>query len=142
VAPLAELARLKGLDQDQGVRRQIAGLHVAASVQKMVATRVSDGIARGQLVPGYGSLLKLGTDIVQQRQAEFGLSLSGGSGVAWPPEASAWSEWSHTYLFSRQYSIGGGTDEIQRNNVSERVLGLPREPMFDRDVPFNEVPHN
>ena len=142
VAPLVRLARSKGLDLDQGIRRQIVSHHVAASVQRMVAARVSDGIARGQLTEGYGSLLKLGGALVQQRRDEFGLSLAGVSGVTWAPEESAWAEWSHTYLYGRQLSLGGGTNEIQRNNVSERVLGLPREPMFDRDVPFNEVPHN
>jgi alkylation response protein AidB-like acyl-CoA dehydrogenase len=50
--------------------------------------------------------------------------------------------WAYQFLDTRSASIAGGTDEIQRNNVSERVLGLPKEPAFDRDVPFNQVPHN
>ncbi len=100
-------------------------------------------MARGQAAAGYGSLLKLGNDILIQRRAELGLSLAGGR-RALPGSASSRvpAEWATAYLASRSASIAGGTDEIQRNNVSERVLGLPREPAFDRDIPFNQVPHN
>jgi alkylation response protein AidB-like acyl-CoA dehydrogenase len=139
---LVELVRSKGLDRDDGVRRKIIDLHIAASVQRLVAVRVSTGMAKGQLVTGYGGLLKLGSDILQQRRAELGLSLAGGDGVVWGGETSGDPEWSQAFLFSRSASIAGGSDEIQRNNFSERVLGLPREPAFDRDIPFNQVQHN
>lgn len=136
------LAKRRGIDRDQGVRRQIVGLHVDAEVQNLVAVRVSNGVAAGKLLAGYGSLLKLGNDIQAQRRAELGLLLAGGEGAAWGPDQRGAAQWSNSFLSSRSASIAGGTDEIQRNNVSERVLGLPREPMFDRDLPFNQVPHN
>jgi hypothetical protein len=50
--------------------------------------------------------------------------------------------WAYAYLTSRSAPIAGGSAEIVRNNVSERVLGLPREPGFDKNLPFSQVPHN
>jgi alkylation response protein AidB-like acyl-CoA dehydrogenase len=141
-SPFVELARHKGLDRDVGVRRRVVDVHVAATAQKLVAARLSRGMEAGKLPPGMGSLLKLGNDILQQRQTELGLALAGASGVTWSPGDRDASRWSEAFLSSRSASIAGGTDEIQRNNASERVLGLPREPAFDRDIPFNQVPHN
>jgi hypothetical protein len=103
---------------------------------------VSSGVASGKLAHGYGSLLKLGDDIITQRRAELALALAGSGGVTWEPGDLDAENWSRQFLNSRSVSIAGGTDEIQRNNVSERVLDLPKEPAFDRDIPFNQVPHN
>jgi alkylation response protein AidB-like acyl-CoA dehydrogenase len=142
VAPIVSLVKKRGLAQDSGIRRQVVGLHVALVAQDLVSARMSDAVAAGKLAHGYGSLLKLGDDIVSQRRAEYALAVAGASGVAWRPEDPDGDAWSYDFLDSRSDSIAGGTDEIQRNNVSERVLGLPREPSFDRDIPFNQVPHN
>ncbi len=142
VARLVSLAIRKGLAQDPGVRRQIVKLHAESVVQDLVSTRLALGMASGKLEPGYGSLLKLGTDFLIQRRAELALELAGGDGVTWTADQPGGDTWSQGFLHSRQESIAGGTDEIQRNNVSERVLGLPRESTVDRGVPFNQVPHN
>jgi alkylation response protein AidB-like acyl-CoA dehydrogenase len=142
IASLVALAKRRGLSADEGVRRRITDFHVKSTVHALVATRVSNGVARGRLLSGYGSLLKLGNDLITQRRAELGLSCAGADGVAWDEGATGQASWATDFLSSRSASIAGGTDEIQRNNVSERVLGLPREPAFDRDIPFNEVPHN
>ena len=45
-------------------------------------------------------------------------------------------------LSSRAATIAGGSNEVLRNNVSEQGLGLPREAAPDRELPFNQVPHN
>jgi alkylation response protein AidB-like acyl-CoA dehydrogenase len=49
--------------------------------------------------------------------------------------------WHTLFLTAPSLSIRGGTDEIQRNIVGERVLGLPEEPRLDRTLPFDQLPH-
>lgn len=140
VSKLVALSREKGRGADAGVRRQLAGLHVIIEAQRLMSARVSKGIERGKFPPTYGSLLKLGNDLAMQRRAETSLALAGCDGATWEHDTAG--EWAHAFLSSRGASIGGGTDEIQRNNISEKVLGLLREPSFDRDTPFNQIPHN
>jgi alkylation response protein AidB-like acyl-CoA dehydrogenase len=140
VSGLVALAKRRGHGDDPGVRRKVAEIHALAHAQALVAKRVSDGIADGHLPHGYGAMLKLGNDIAIQRRAELGLFLAGSRGVAWRDHREA--DPTQNYLSSRGMSIAGGTDEIQRNNLSERGLGLPREPAFDRDIPFKDVPKN
>ena len=142
MSDLVSLVKERNLAGDLGVRRQVVGLHVTSEAQKLVASRVSSAVANGKLTQAYGSLLKLGDDVVTKRQAEMSLVIAGAAGVTWEPGAMESDMWSRQFLNSRRVSIAGGTDEIQRNNVSERVLVLPREPAFDRDVPFNQVLHN
>jgi alkylation response protein AidB-like acyl-CoA dehydrogenase len=143
VSHLVALAKDRGLAGDIGVRRKIVGLHVMLEVQKLVAARVSHGVEVGKLHHGYGSLLKMGNDFLAQRGAEAALAMAGEEGVTWDAsEHPGGGSWATTYLISRGASIGGGTAEIMRNNVSEKVLGLPREPSSDRGVPFDQVPHN
>jgi alkylation response protein AidB-like acyl-CoA dehydrogenase len=48
--------------------------------------------------------------------------------------------WGEHVLGAPGYRIAGGSDEVQRNIIGERVLGLPGEPRVDKDVPFREVP--
>ena len=142
VGRIVSLVSDRGLGADEGVRREVVALHIASTAQQLVSARVSDAVASGALVPGYGSLLKLGNDILAQRESELALRLAGSGGVTWRPDHPEQGEWSEQFLSHRRTTIAGGTSEIQRNNVSERVLGLPREQASDRDVPFNEVAHN
>ena len=139
---LVALAKQKVLDEDPGVRRRIAQLHVATEVQSRLSARVARGIELGKLPPAYGSAVKIGNDVLVQRRAELALGLAGADGVVWDADHADRGGWAHTFLTSRSRSIAGGTDEIQRNNLSERVLGLPRELAPDLDVPFDQVPHN
>lgn len=138
---LTKLADARGLADDPLVRNRLAELFAAVSAQKALAQRLSDGTTSGRLPAGYGSLLKLGDSPLRQRLAEAGLSLGGPDGVAWSPGSSA-AGYARAYLDSRSATIAGGTTEIQRNNVAERLLGLPKEPTLFAGAPFTDIPHN
>jgi len=138
---LIALAERRGLAEDPIVRRRLTELYVLVSAQKLLAQRVSEGTSSGKLPAGYGSLLKLGDSPLRQRLSEFALQLAGSEGVAWAA-GSAMAQYADAFLNSRSATIAGGTTEMQRNNVSERILGLPREPTPFAGAAFKDVPHN
>ena len=80
-----------------------------------------------------GSGGKVRTSVTTMLAANLALDLEGAGGML------AGGEWQTLFLTAPSLSIRGGTDEIQRNIVGERVLGLPSEPRQDKDVPFNQT---
>ena len=77
--------------------------------------------------------------MVGVRNTTIGLELAG-SGAAAAGEGDPWSNSGMQFLMRQTACIGGGTTEMARNNISERVLGMPREVTHDRNMPFREVP--
>jgi hypothetical protein len=67
------------------------------------------------------------------------MSVLGAAGMLASPDTPGGGQVQHRALSSPGTSIAGGTDEIQRGIVGERVLGLPKEPRTDRDVPFKDL---
>jgi alkylation response protein AidB-like acyl-CoA dehydrogenase len=144
VEDLVGLARARGLDSDQATRRLIADIHARRLVQSLTATRIANAMETGERDKSYGGVLKLTSTDLLQRRSEVGLAIAGSNGIAWPAAhaddpASESKAWSLAFLTARSFSIAGGTTEVQRNNVGERALGLPREPSVDHDVPFDTV---
>jgi alkylation response protein AidB-like acyl-CoA dehydrogenase len=150
---LMELARRRGLAKDALARQLVAEAHTLATVRQHLSDRVSLAARTKVLPPAAGSLLKLFGSSVGERTTDIGMELVGAEAVAWsdPDEHNRSSQGTPygivpgsglTYLFRQAGSILSGTSEIQRNIISERVLGLPREYAPDRDLPFNQVRHN
>jgi alkylation response protein AidB-like acyl-CoA dehydrogenase len=104
---------------------------------------VIQGMTTGVMPPAAGSLLRLFGSSVGVRSSDVGMALAGANAVAWPADRSVpGSALGLGYLGRQGGSMASGTAEIQKNIISERVLGLPREPASDRDLPFNQVRHN
>ena len=140
---LVKLARSTGRTNDPLVRQDLARLHTGRSIITWLN-------ARPGMHPSIGKLWRTrqGRDA-----AEVTARLAFPGGAAWLGDRMGTTEpsshveptpdqWAYGICDSRALSLGGGTDEVQKNTLGERVLGLPREPATDRDVPFSEVPSN
>ena len=138
---LAELARTRGLGDDSHCRQLVAEAHALATISGQLSTRLQAATELGVLPPAAGSLLKLFSSTTNVRTSDITMELAGPTAVAWPgadPSAGLGVD----FLFRQATSILSGTSEIQRNIISERVLGLPREPAPERDLPFREIRRN
>ena len=135
---LTDLARRFGTLDDPAYAGRIAEDHIDQTVSAQLAVRINAGMRSGKLQGPWGSLLKLGMGIDAPENAELALALSGADGVIWTGNGPG-GEVVDNWLRARTISIAGGSNEIQRNIVSERLLGLPREPGDDKTIPFNEL---
>ncbi|HEY6624630.1 MAG TPA: acyl-CoA dehydrogenase family protein [Acidimicrobiales bacterium] len=137
-----DLARVKGLSEDPAVRQELAQLYIAEHVLTYMGEKMRDEIAAGISVGARGSVAKLATAILSRQSASLGMKLAGPSSQAWTTDDVHGGVLAQALCFSPMTAIAGGTSEIQRNTIGERVLGLPREPEVDRDVPFRDILHN
>jgi alkylation response protein AidB-like acyl-CoA dehydrogenase len=137
---LLDLARETGRTDDPRVRQLVAEARVNDRVHGQLIDRVSTGIRTGALPPSAGALSSLFAATNTERHLDIGLEIAGAAAGAWLAEDS--EHWGVNWLFRQGLSLGGGSNEIQRNIISERVLGMPREYAADRDKPFDEVRHN
>ena len=138
---LAELARRRGLADDPHCRQLVAEARALATIKDQLSTRLQTATELGVWPPAAGSLLKLFSSTTNVRTSDITMELAGATAVVWPGEDPS-AGLGVDFLFRQATSILSGTSEIQRNIISERVLGLPREPAPERDLPFREIRHN
>lgn len=135
---LIEAARAAGQLGDAAVRQEIMRIHSWRLVNDWNAVR-----ARQQIQAGGGSSLaslgKLAKSRILHSSWALRYRLLGARGMLYDPADTAAYKVDHELMWSFINSIGGGTDQIQRNIISERILGLPKGHEPDRGVPFRDV---
>jgi len=123
------------------VRSKLATWAVRASGLKYTGFRAISALSRGETPGPENSIGKLVAGSTMQDIAAFALDLQGQSGVLVDPElAAANARFQAMLLRSPATRVEGGTDEVLRNIIAERVLGLPADIRVDKDVPFNQIP--
>jgi alkylation response protein AidB-like acyl-CoA dehydrogenase len=153
-AMLIGFAKKHGRSEDPLIRQRLIELHTLGEIGRLNAERVKAAKAVGKEIPGMGNIGKLSMSNVMRLQRDLGLEIAGAQGmlhgyddeqaaavqaVVEDPVLPAVTTMS---LYAQAPPIYGGTDQIQRNIIGERVLGLPKEPGSNSKVPFSELPKN
>ena len=136
-----ELARATGKAQDPAVRQLVAEDFTLRFVEDELAGRIGSAMRTGQLNANGGALLRLLGARASVRRADMSLEIAGPTATAWKegaPEQNAGIR----FIKRQAAEMGGGTTEMQRNLISERLLQMPREVAADRGIPFKDVRHN
>jgi alkylation response protein AidB-like acyl-CoA dehydrogenase len=127
--------------KDAGLREKIADWFVQAEGLKYTRYRTQTALSRGQTPGPESSIGKVVSASLMQDMANTALELEDQYGIiSDPKDAPLAGVFQAALLSAPGMRIAGGTDEIMRNIIAERVLGLPQDVRLDKDVPFKDVP--
>ena len=151
---LINLAHTRGVNKDAGIRQDLARLYTLGELGRFNGLRLKAVKERGGDIPGMPNVAKLSKSQIVRLTRDLGLRISGPAGMLHAYDSDDKAALKHATgdpfaggisemaLFAQAPPIYGGTDQIQRNIIGERVLGLPKEPNNDRTTPFSELPKN
>ncbi|MDO8731045.1 MAG: acyl-CoA dehydrogenase family protein [Actinomycetota bacterium] len=134
------MARKVGKEKDPAVRELIGGMHAQEVANAQLIRRVTKGMASADYPAHSSSMMRLGSAETNQLRTDVMLELAGDiSVVGQIGDRSVLQQVGVAALMRQSASIAGGSTEMSRNMISERVLMMPREYAADRDVPFRDV---
>jgi len=136
---LVELARAHGVLGDPVLRQSLAGVYIEQRLLELLSERIRADVQAGRTPGPEGSIAKLAGTVLHRHAADLAVEILGESGAAWVQEDAESERWTQALLQGPGNSIAGGTPEIMRNILGERVLRLPKEPQVDRDIPFRDI---
>ena len=137
--PLVELASKTGRLSDPRARDLIGEARTLGRAQEELSKRIAEGMGAGVFPDTTAAIARLMSSVVINRHVNINLEIAGPAAIA-ANEGDVGAGAGMSFLMRQSGSIGGGTTEMARNNVSERVLGMPREMTHDRNLAFRDVP--
>ncbi|MFC5745828.1 acyl-CoA dehydrogenase family protein [Actinomadura rugatobispora] len=140
VHDLLDLAERTGQLDDLRVREDIGEAKAMRLVEEQMIARVSQAIKTGAMPGHAGSLLRLFHAETVWMQTDAALRIAGAVGVTGEPGRDQDpTDVGEDFIYRQASGLGGGSTEMARNIISERLLGMPREQAADRDIPFRQV---
>jgi alkylation response protein AidB-like acyl-CoA dehydrogenase len=136
------IARDAGRLDDPTARDLVGEARTLELVGQALTSRIGTGIAIGKMSDQASAVARLFGGQAATRRTTIAFELAGAAGAAWTDDDGAVAECGNDFLMRQVSCIGGGTTEMARNVVSERLLGMPREAAYDRDVAFRAVPRS
>jgi acyl-CoA dehydrogenase len=121
------------------IRQQLAKAYIHGRLLALTGYRSMTKIAKGGIPGPEGSAMKLVGTRLASEVADTASRILGLRGVLLGNDGPDDGAWANAFLTAPGIHIAGGTDEIMKNIIGERVLGLPKEPSVDKDIPFREV---
>jgi alkylation response protein AidB-like acyl-CoA dehydrogenase len=125
--------------EDPRMRQRVAQLYIDSRLKEFTVARANMARLRGDQPGPEGSVNKVFNAEFNQRRSRLMLDAAGASGIAWEPSDHAATSRAQTFLRSCANTIEGGTSEVLRSAVAERVLGMPREPEVDHGIAWKDV---
>jgi alkylation response protein AidB-like acyl-CoA dehydrogenase len=136
---LSELARRVGKADDPDTRQRLAVMYTQERILNLIGERMRAAFVAGRAPGPEGSVAKIASSLLGKQSGELAVMIAGATAQAWAGGDIASASVAGEFLASPMLSIAGGTTEIQKNIVGERVLGLPREDVADRNTAFRDL---
>jgi 3-oxochol-4-en-24-oyl-CoA dehydrogenase len=140
-ADLLDVVRRAGGVSEPVVRQRVAALHIEAELLRLIRLRTVTAAIRGEQPGPEASIRKILADEHGQRIMELAKDLTGTGGMLTDrgPFGDQPEMWHYGYLFAPALTVGGGTGEVQRNIIAERVLGLPHDVDVGAGLTWSEA---
>lgn len=145
VEPLLALAGETPGDQggtmldDSAIRQQLAEALAEEQGERFFQARLRTMVSKGENPGALAAMIKLAYAGRQQRVLGLGMELRGPDSIAADPSDRVTPDLQYDYIYSTVMRIAGGADEVLRNQIAERVLGMPGEVRMDKDIPFEQL---